>query len=375
MSLVKGLPILQQEGHNTAMADWAGPAFPGVDDTSPHASVEADQAELSNALEACDFPIIVWDLPAATVGMVNEPTEAMLGYPSHDLSGRKATEFLLPTLAVEHGFAAFRSGGADFIQARRDVRVSGGHITPTYVWAKSVELDDDKRVVSILIPAAEVGRLGRDPSRPWKDLAPIVIGIADSEWCVLRISADISTLVGRQSTELVGKSLLDLVRANEVAFATSAITPSALGNPHIAVHLAHVDGTWVPACLVARTMENDGFRGVAFALIGVPPLPRDDANRAEKLAMHLHRIGAEVRAAGVLDAFEALPDSADHPQLSELTGRQMDIVERLLKGQRVPSMAKDLYISQSTIRNHLAAIFQKFGVHSQAELLEVLSSS
>jgi len=31
-----------------------------------------------------------------------------------------------------------------------------------------------------------------------------------------------------------------------------------------------------------------------------------------------------------------------------------------------------MFLSPSTIRNHLAAIYRKFGVHSQAELLAAL---
>jgi DNA-binding CsgD family transcriptional regulator len=38
----------------------------------------------------------------------------------------------------------------------------------------------------------------------------------------------------------------------------------------------------------------------------------------------------------------------------------------------VPIIAKELYLSQATVRNHLAAIFSIFTVHSQAELLALL---
>jgi DNA-binding CsgD family transcriptional regulator len=38
----------------------------------------------------------------------------------------------------------------------------------------------------------------------------------------------------------------------------------------------------------------------------------------------------------------------------------------------VSTIADTLFVSQSTVRNHLATIFKKFGVHSQAELLELL---
>lgn len=58
--------------------------------------------------------------------------------------------------------------------------------------------------------------------------------------------------------------------------------------------------------------------------------------------------------------------------LSDLTMRQREIVEQLLDGHRVDAIARDLYVSPSTVRNHLSAIFEKFGVTSQSELVELL---
>jgi DNA-binding NarL/FixJ family response regulator len=44
----------------------------------------------------------------------------------------------------------------------------------------------------------------------------------------------------------------------------------------------------------------------------------------------------------------------------------------LQRGERVPGIAREMYVSQSTVRNHLAAIFRKTGVNSQADLLALL---
>ncbi|MGD9997420.1 MAG: LuxR C-terminal-related transcriptional regulator [Ilumatobacteraceae bacterium] len=50
------------------------------------------------------------------------------------------------------------------------------------------------------------------------------------------------------------------------------------------------------------------------------------------------------------------------------------MLRRLLAGERVPSIARALYLSQSTVRNHLSVIFQRLGVHSQEELIQLLRS-
>ena len=54
---------------------------------------------------------------------------------------------------------------------------------------------------------------------------------------------------------------------------------------------------------------------------------------------------------------------------TELSQRQWEVISRLVRGERVATIAAEMYLSQSTVRNHLSAIFHKVGVHSQNELL------
>ncbi len=101
----------------------------------------------------------------------------------------------------------------------------------------------------------------------------------------------------------------------------------------------------------------------------ITQLPSD---RVAELEARLRRIAGELKAAGVMDDIITIPAATDYHQLDELSSRQRDIVIRLLNAQRVSGIAAELYLSPSTVRNHLTTIFTKFGVHSQAELLAVL---
>lgn len=55
----------------------------------------------------------------------------------------------------------------------------------------------------------------------------------------------------------------------------------------------------------------------------------------------------------------------------DLSAREREIVDLLLHGYRVTSIAPRLYLSTHTIRNHLKSVFRKAGVTSQAELIEL----
>jgi DNA-binding NarL/FixJ family response regulator len=99
-------------------------------------------------------------------------------------------------------------------------------------------------------------------------------------------------------------------------------------------------------------------------------------DRVAELEARLRRIAVELIAAGVMDdETPNLPVDQEIPHLEELTSRQREILVRLLNAQRVSLIAAELYVSPSTVRNHLTTIFSKFGVHSQAQLLAVLRRS
>ncbi len=55
-----------------------------------------------------------------------------------------------------------------------------------------------------------------------------------------------------------------------------------------------------------------------------------------------------------------------------LSERESQILGFVTEGYRVATIARALFISPSTVRNHLSAIFKKLGVANQAELLERL---
>ncbi len=91
-------------------------------------------------------------------------------------------------------------------------------------------------------------------------------------------------------------------------------------------------------------------------------------------------VGARVvGGAGVYVGASAAPDAflgwGPLSAVETLTKREKDVLQLLLDGRRVSSIARALYLSPQTVRNHLKAIFRKLGAHSQAELLDNLRAA
>ena len=110
-------------------------------------------------------------------------------------------------------------------------------------------------------------------------------------------------------------------------------------------------------------------------LIDVRREERRLAARVAGLERHLDRIGQEVGAAGLMSVVSVLPQPSTVPGLAELSARQVEVVTRLLRGERVLTIARRMFLSPSTVRNHLSTIYRKVGVSSQAELLDLLQGA
>ncbi|WP_332518679.1 LuxR family transcriptional regulator [Gordonibacter sp.] len=59
----------------------------------------------------------------------------------------------------------------------------------------------------------------------------------------------------------------------------------------------------------------------------------------------------------------------------KLTKREKDVFLLLAKGRDVPSIAKQLFISENTVRSHSKNVYRKLNVHSKQELLDLLEKN
>ncbi len=213
--------------------------------------------------------------------------------------------------------------------------------------------------------------------------SPTVMGTLDPNWRVRRISVEVTDVLGFALEDCVGVPVLDAVHPMDAPTALSHMTSLALNEAAVALHLRvrKRPRGWQLARVFLCSLIDSKSSPFAFALTPLDalpapalPVPGPEANRVRELEFRLRRVAAEVRAAGITLFPVAPADSRDLDLLAELSPRQHDILQRLVAGQRTPAIARDLFLSQNTVRNHLSAIFRRFGVHSQSQLLERVKS-
>jgi PAS domain S-box-containing protein len=189
----------------------------------------------------------------------------------------------------------------------------------------------------------------------------------DDHWRVAAISTTGEVVLGRPLAELLGCSIIELTHPDDLgallfAFARASTDAGA----EVRVRLHHADGSWRTVQALPTVQERDGRSH--FALTVGADGPTDSDGGASQLAGDLRRIADQIEAAGVLTPLVQTADALGVPAV-DLSPRQWEVVSRLVRGERVATIAAEMYLSPSTVRNHLSAIFHKVGVHSQQELL------
>lgn len=332
---------------------------------------KVDRDELEQALEGVAFPpLVVWDTDG-TVRLANRAAANMLGLSLDQLVGKALVDFAAPAADVERTLEDFREGRFAGVHTHRSVRTTNGEDFPVFATSRAVEVDGRLAGLSAFVSEKETGRLGRNPLRTWLDLVPVAVGCTDADWKIERVSTEIRELIDRTSAEVTGQSLLGLVDPRDVDLIRGSVTTRDEPRSIPEVRFVLPTGEDVAVCVLLAPRQDDATGGTRFALVGrIESYFPQQVDRVADLELRLRRIGAEVRAAGLIES-AAMP-MLRHPEFGELSTRQWEILSRLLEGERVPTIANELFISPSTVRNHLSMIFQRFGVHSQAELLEKL---
>lgn len=325
----------------------------------------ASDAERASVVRA-PVPMLLVDLPTRLVLEVSDTLLEVSGSARSEIVGTDVTSHLVgppnPALPL------LVTGQIDGYETTRRIRYPAGRTEQVHVWAHA--FGDERPPRAALFVVDDV--TGAVAAR-WSVSASgvTVLGAVDAAWRVERVSADVEALLGYTAAEVIGQTFLAVVHPGDLADLLTGLGHTERSGESVVLRLrlmAKASGWQWCRAWVASLDEPKSF---GFMLRSVGP-ESVQSDLAQQLHERLSRIAFEVDAATALTAAAGQPGAGRLGQLVELTSRELQVVAALQRGARGADVAKMLNLSPSTVRNHLASAYRKFGVSSQVELLAAL---
>lgn len=320
------------------------------------------------------FPALVLEVPSERIVASSPGAQQLLDPDGGVVVGRPLEDFTADRAAP--GADLFAGGRLNGFEAFRVLRRARGADLKVRMWIRAFAHQPVSRFVLVVIVADQpieqpVGAVN------WQD-APAIVGTADASLLIERISSDAEALFGRSVDELLGQSLIGLVAEQDVPSCLAALNEASASQNGVTLYLdirGPGDSTAAEA-LSCEVLILPLQPSPSCAFVFLPtPTGLSRTRISSDLSAILLRLGHGAEVAQLARGVFSGITERDVPGLSKLTTRELEIVTRLLDGDRAPAIAARLFLSQSTVRNHLASVFGKLGVTSQQELFDLFRAA
>ena len=331
--------------------------------------------EISGHIDSAPVAMAVLDTTTGEITAANQAYADLHGVSRESVIGLKLHEYLEGErlAAAQSVVDSIRQGWIDSLEGHVEFRRADGTTASAYSW--TVPLGSKPPHDSALLgaaPARGERRAGFDayrvkPSR-------VVLGALDHDWRFSDVAVQGAALLGWPSGEEGRARLHEMVHPADAPVVLASLGRAAIGHDATTVRarVRGADGGWLAAFITVSPLcahVSPRF-GLAISLLD-DGRESDDLDWTARIEGQLLRLATEVRVGGGAMSSRAATADVD---LSGFTKRQAEIVARLLRGQRVDGIAHDLFLSPSTVRNHLSSVFRQLGVKSQSQLIERLHS-
>jgi len=342
-------------------------ALRGIQTPKDHEPLRSEglAAEAAEAVANAPLPAAIIDVASGRMMAASPPALEMLAPGGDTVVGRTFEEFMTdqPSGALE----LLRSGRLQGYLTTRSLRRRQQEPIPVDVWVRALGTETPPRfaVAVFANPATTTGALL--PAVARADLTPVV-GTSDERLIIDRISSDVESLLGYRPSDILGRSILSLVTETSVPNLLGSLAHAAATGAGVTLNLVACSTQGDPVLLEAVLWPLRPPPRCGFALL--PGAYAESAfGTAADVENWMSRFASDSGAVSLSRHLATTPREGELAGLSRLTTRELEIVSRLVSGDRVPSIAKALFLSPSTVRNHLHSIYQKLDIHSQQELI------
>ena len=205
-------------------------------------------------------------------------------------------------------------------------------------------------------------------------LAPIPMMLGKVEhWEVADANQAFLTMIRRPAAEVVGCQIDQLRLWSDEADGTKVgdliRREGSIRNLNVTIRAS--DGTAVDCLLSAEPVNLQGQRCSLVVMQDITDQRRSEAQLFEALETVMRDTSWFSRSVIEKLAHLRQPGHASprDAALDDLTKREVEILSHLSQGQKDDQIGSVLGLSRSTVRNHVAAIYAKLGVHSRSSAI------
>jgi PAS domain S-box-containing protein len=310
---------------------------------------------------------------------VNQGFLEMTGHGADEIVGRSIYEFDVLSGVEEREIAAARVTDWQTVpQMEAELPLPGGGTKLVIVAGHPIEIADAQCMLftfADLEPRRRAERaLNQSEERFAKAfrLAPVPMSIASLDgFRMLNVNHAFLKLTGWTLEEVVGRAPADieLWDSSETRKEVERRLVQTGGFRDVELKLKTKSGSLVEVSASAETVTIGGEPSILSVLQDISERRRSEADLAEAIEAAMRDDGAWL-SRKVMDklaakrsgrADEALPDSA------ALTLREQEVLGLICQGRSDGEIAEALKLTRNTVRNHVARVYAKTGVHSRSE--------
>ena len=353
-------------------------------DLEPRHEAERELRETREQTEA-DFEALYTETPVALHALdaegrivaVSDRWLDLLQFDRQEVMGRPITAFMTPAAqALYHGD---RNAAPPPEGSSRDVEYQfvkkSGVVADVAV---STRAGPDRRGTLVRTTAVLTDVTDRKHSEERFakafNLAPVPMMLSNLDtWTVVDANQAFLTMIRRPAAEVVGRPAdqlgLWVDGAGGAGVGGQLRRQGSLRNLDLTIRAA--DGTTVDCLLSAELVNLQGQCCALVVLQDITDRRRSEAQLFEALETVMRDTSwfsrsvieklAQLRQPG-----HAAPKGA---VLDDLTRREVEILSHLSQGHKDDEIGSVLGLSRSTVRNHVAAIYAKIGVHSRSSAI------
>lgn len=327
-------------------------------------------SDTAEYIASASIAIGTLDTGALAVTAANQAFADLLGRDLDETLGLRLDEYLEgDRLAASITVVdALRRGWMDSCEGEVEYLLGDGSVASAFSW--SIPLGSEPPYEALLMGAAPF-RAQRPPGFDVHRVDPtmVVLGTLDHDWRFYDLSVQAVDKLGWPSGQEGRARVQEIVHPDDVPVLLALLGRAAIGKDATTIH-ARVKGPdeeWLPAWISVSALCTHATPRFGIAISFLAKESGQHLEQVDEVEDQLWNIAVGVRA-----RLTQLPSDTNYVDVPGLSARQNEIVRRLLNGQRVQGIARDLYLSDSTVRNHLSVSYRKLGVRSQNELIEKL---